>query len=129
MVKFWTLIITVRNELTKVMFLHLSAILFTVGCAIPAFLAGGVPAPWGLLRGGCACSGGGEGACSGGCLLQGGLLLGGCLLWRGCGDPHPPKHTANVADGTYPTGMHSCFFHNLTFCVMWKPGSLIQTKE
>ena len=42
------------------------------GCAIPACLAGGVPAPGGcLVQGGCS----GGGAWSGGCLLPGGLLL------------------------------------------------------
>ena len=68
----------------------------------------------------------GGGAWSGGCLLQGGLLPGGCLVlvlgvpdpWgsapRGAGIPActeadpPPGETAAAADGTHPTGMHSC---------------------
>ena len=76
------------------------------GCAIPACLAAG----WGgLLRGGLL---------QGGCLLwwsgrsaRGGLLLGGPAS-GGCGDPTPPsrKQTATVADGTHPTGMHSCSY-------------------
>ena len=61
----------------------------------------------------------------GGCLVrggawpQGGLLLGGgAWSWgvpdpRGVGIPacteaHPPGETAIAADGTHPTGMHSC---------------------
>ena len=46
------------------------------------------------------------GVCSRGSAL-GGLLLGGLLpggVWR-----PPQKQTATVADGTHPTGMHSCF--------------------
>ena len=95
--------ITVGNEVAKVMFLHVSVILFTwgwypcmhcrwypsmncnMGCAIPACLAGGVPSLGG--------SAGGMPA------------PGGCLLW---GVPHPlQKQTATVTDGTHPTGMHS----------------------
>ena len=37
-------IITVRNEVAKVMFLHVSVILCTGGGAIPACIAGGIPA-------------------------------------------------------------------------------------
>ena len=49
-----------------------------------------------LQQGGGVCS---RGVCSGG----------GCLLPVGvCRDP-PRKQTATVADGTHPTGMHSCF--------------------
>ena len=64
------------------------------------------------------------------CLVPGGLLLGGCLLWRGvcswggglvpgrawswgvgipeCTEADPPGEMAAPADGTHPTGMHSC---------------------
>ena len=67
------------------MFLHVSVILFTGrGGAIPACIAGGIPA----------------------CLAARGCLLGGGVA---CGDPSPRKQTATVADGTHPTGMHSCF--------------------
>ena len=52
----------------------------------------GVPAPGGSAPGGSACS-------------QGGLLQGG-----GCSQGETPrKQTATIADGTHPTGMHSCF--------------------
>ena len=78
----------------------------------------------------------GEGVCSGGvsarggCLVLGvgGLLLGGsapggsapgvpgpggCLLLGRLVSQHalppPPGETATAADGTHPTGMHSCF--------------------
>ena len=80
-------LVTVRNEVAKVMFLHVSVILFTGGCypsmhcrwypsmpcnrgcAIPACIAGGIPA--------CLAVGGAIPAC----LAAGGLLPGGCLLW------------------------------------------------
>ena len=60
----------------------------------------GVPIPGGLcLRGLCP-----GGLCSGGLCLRdlcpGGLCLGGSLTWR------PPIRYR--ADGTHPTGMHSC---------------------
>ena len=74
---------------------------------------------------------GGEGACChgvclllgglcywGGCLVLGGTWSGGCAWSRGVpgpggervpgGDPSPG--TATAADGTHPTGMHTCFF-------------------
>ena len=38
-----------------------------------------------------------------------GLLPGGGV----CGDPPPQKQMATVADGTHPTGMHSCLLHFL----------------
>ena len=71
---------------------------------------GGGPAPRGCLLQRCLLLGG---ACS-----RGGLLLGGacsrgvpgsrgCLLRGGLCRP-PQKQTATVADGTHPTGMHSC---------------------
>ena len=55
------------------------------------------------------------------CLFGGVLLLGGCLVlggtWSGggglvgipaCTEADPPGETATAADGTHPTGMHSC---------------------
>ena len=93
-------IVTVRNEVAKVMFLQ--------ACVCPQ----------------------GE-VCSGGCLLPGGLLLGvsvpGGVCSQGVSAPSgvgllpgelvsqhaltqtPPGETAAAADGTHPTGMHSCF--------------------
>ena len=85
-------IFTVRNEVAKVMFLHLSVILFTRWGGIPVCTAGGIPA--------CLAAGLQGGACSGGCLLQGGAPL--------------RKQTATVADGTHPSGMHSCQIGNRT---------------
>ena len=104
------------------------------GSAIPACIAGGIPAclAAGLL-GGCytsmhcrwypsmpcsrsprggACSNrcllvGGGGACSGGVCSQGGSAPRACLFLGGVRRP-PLKQTAAVADGTHPTGMHSC---------------------
>ena len=29
------------------------------------------------------------------------------------GSRHPPRETATAADGTHPTGMHSCYFRGL----------------
>ena len=76
-------IITIRNEIAKVMFLHVSVILFTGGGVLSQHalqvvsqhaLEQGVPALGGLLLKGCLLRG---------CLLWGGLLPGGCLLWGG----------------------------------------------
>ena len=53
----------------------------------------------GSASGGCLLRGG---ACSGGVPAPGGSAPGGGL-WR-----PPRKQTAPVADGTHPTGMHSC---------------------
>ena len=65
------------------------------------------------------CSGGG-GACSQGGLLLRGLLPGGACLGGfapgGVVENPPQKQTATVADGTHPTGMHSCFFFDLCCC-------------
>ena len=63
------------------------------GVAIPACIAGGIPA---CLAAGL--QGRGGAACSGRYLLRAGV-------WR-----PPRKQTATVADGTYPTGMHSCYY-------------------
>ena len=76
--------ITVRNEVAKVMFLQVSVCqqggvpgpggcLLRGGCLVPG---GGVPAPGGLLRGG---------------LLWGGAWSGGCQL-RGQGGWYPSMH-------------------------------------
>ena len=102
----------------------LSVILFTGGgCAIPACIAGGIPACF--VAGGYAipaclaarecypsmpCSRGGlplGGACSRGVPAPRGVCYWGSAcsregLWR----PHR-KQTATVADGMHPTGMHS----------------------
>ena len=45
----------------------------------------------------------GMGSGPGECLLRGGGLV------RGGGETPLPKETATAADGTHPTGMHSCF--------------------
>ena len=89
------LVITVRNEVAKVMFLH--------ACVCPQ---GRGSAPEGcLLEGGCLVLGVGG-------LLQGVPGPGGCLLLGRLVSQHalpPPRETATAADGTHPTGMHSCF--------------------
>ena len=63
---------------------------------------GGVPAP----REG-ACSGG---SAPGGCLLPGGACSRGVPAGQGGVWKRPPgQQMATVADGTHPTGMHSCY--------------------
>ena len=112
-------IFTVRNEVTKVMFLHMYVILFTGGVAIPACIAGGipaclaagVPAPRGCMLWGGACSRGVPdpgGVCSRGCLLWGVPALMGAWPSAVCVETPPRKQMATVADGTHPNGMHSC---------------------
>ena len=66
------------------------------GGGIPACIVGGIPAC--LAARGCAIP-----ACLavGVVPAPGGLLGGG--VWRS-----PRKQTASIADGTHPTGMHSC---------------------
>ena len=89
---FTRLIITVRNEVAKVMFLQV--------CVCPQW----VSAPRGcLVPGG---PGPGEEGVPGpgGCLIWGGLPQ--CMLGY---QPPLPGETATAADGTYLTGMHSCF--------------------
>ena len=58
-----------------------------------------------------------QGGClvPGGCLLPGGVSAPGgvpaprgCLVPGGCLVETPPGGTATAADGTHPTGMHSC---------------------
>ena len=80
-------VITVRNQVAKVIFLHVSVILFMEGGAIPVCIASGIPA--------CLAAGLKWGTCS-----QGGSAP--------RGRPPSRKQTATVADGTHPTGMHSC---------------------
>ena len=61
----------------------------------------GVPGPRGVH-----CPGG---AWSWGCVVPGGVPgLGGCLVLGGGTEADSSRQTATVADGTHPTGMHSC---------------------
>ena len=77
--------------------------------AIPACIAGGIPAC--LAVGGAipACLAPGRVPGPGGCLVQGGLLQGGA--WSGGSAPGgclvKTPRTATAAGGTHPTGMHS----------------------
>ena len=78
---------------------------------IPACLAGGIPACLAAgLQGGCLLPGG--------CLpapgrvpAPGGPAPGRCLLLGGVEETPPSQQTATVADGTHPTGMHSCWWN------------------
>ena len=84
----------------KIIFLHLSVILFTWGeggngCLVPGgvwswvcLLRGGVPVPRGVPA-------------PGGCLLPGGCLVWGGAWWR-------TPQMATAASGMHPTGMYSC---------------------
>ena len=66
------------------------------------------------LQQGEVCSGGVP-ARGGVCLLEGGSAPGGtCSGGVGGGGRPPRKQTATVADGTHPTGMHSCFLNDQT---------------
>ena len=101
----------------KVMFLHVSVILFTVG-GIPACLAAGLhwgvvsqhalqvsrPTPKGEVEG----SGlGGLHAHTWG--VSPGPHPGGVCVCPSMHWGRPPPMTATAAGGTHPTGMHSCF--------------------
>ena len=85
---------TVRNEVAKVMFLQ--------ACVCPQ---GGEVClvPGGLLRGGSAPGG----VCSGGVVSQHALR-----------QTPPPGETATAADGTHPTGMHSCLCYFRAYCLI-----------
>ena len=84
---------TARNEVGARLYFHRRLWFCRRGDAIPACIAGGIPA---YLAAGVPGLGG---AWSGGC-AAGGVCSGGAW-WR------PPMATA--ADGTHPTGMHYCF--------------------
>ena len=74
---------------------------------------GGVSAPGGVCSGGRGVPLPGDlllgGVCSWGCLLLGELVSQHALRQT----PRPPVEMATVADGTHPTGMHSCHWHGL----------------
>ena len=92
------------------MFLHMSVILFTGGRGVLSQHALQVVSQHALQQGG-GCSRGvcSRGVCSQGeCLLQGVPAQGWGLLRGGVETPPFQKQTATVADGTHPTGMHSC---------------------
>ena len=102
----WNLI-TVRNEVAKVVFLQMCVCPRGEGWVggIPACLAVGIPAYLAAgFRGECAIP-----ACLATGLQGGGVCSGDCSGGALRGET-PPKQTATVADGTHPTGMHSCFF-------------------
>ena len=136
------LLFTVRNEVAKVMFLHVSVShsVYRVGCAIPACIAGGIPAclaagsgavlsqhalqvvsqhalQWG---GGVipACIAGGIPAC----LAARGVCSWGVPAPGGCGDP-PPK-----ADG-YCCGRYASYWNafllNISHALCLQPVLLI----
>ena len=84
-----SLVTTRKRSLGKVMFLHLCAILFTVGVC---------------LKGDDVCLRGGGASASRGVYFQGGQHPGGSAS-RG----QRTTGYRQQAGGTYPTGMHSCF--------------------
>ena len=92
-------LITIRNEVAKVMFLQMYV------CPRGRGRYPSMPCRWYptyLVAG-----------LQGGCLLPGGcLLLGVACSGTGCeGDLPTSLQTATVADGTHPTGMHSRFLY------------------
>ena len=110
-------IITVRNEVAKVMFLQVCV------CS----QEGGVPGPgecmvqggswsWGVGIPACTETAGGVWSQGGGVPGPGGAWSRGCIILGGLVSQHalrqtppPPGETTTAADGTHPTGMHSCF--------------------
>ena len=87
-------VITVRNEVAKVMFLHLSV----------------CPHGWSTLGKWCLLPGGAGpgGSAAGGVCSQGGVPgPGGVVVVSQHALRQTPQQTATVVDGTHPTGMHS----------------------
>ena len=80
-----------QTKFTKVMFLHLSVILFTGGLSRPR-PRGDLPRGVSRPRPG----GGVQAQACGRCILA-------------CTEADTPHQTATAADGTYPAGMHSCY--------------------
>ena len=80
--------ITERNEVAKVMFLHLSVILFTWGYAS---VHAGRPLPWSRHS-----------------LEQAPPGVG--IPRAGTPQEQTPQQTATAADGTHLTEIHSCFY-------------------
>ena len=104
-------IITVRNEVAKVMFLQ--ACVCPQGGEVPGpegegLVPGGV-CSWGVCSGGEGVCSGGEGVCSwwGVCSQEGWFPS---MHWGRPPPPPLPGEMATAADGTHPTGMHSCLF-------------------
>ena len=96
------------------MFLHLSVILFTGGCAWQGGMCGrgdmhGGGHAWGACVAGGACMAGG-GMCGRGACMVGGAWQGGMHA------THAPLAIRDIVSqcmgGTHPTGMHSCLKHN-----------------
>ena len=111
-----TLLVTVSNEVAKVMFLHLSVILFTGGVlsqhALQVVSQHALQQRGLLLGGGGACSWGEGVPAPGGVCTAGCLLLGACSQWGLLlGGLHTPSPEADgYCCGRYaPTGMHSCY--------------------
>ena len=104
-----------QTKFAKVMFLHLSVShsVHRRGCLGPCPRAGGLP-----RRG--PGPGPGPGPGGGGCPGPGPAAV--CI--PACTEADiPPRQTANAADGTHPTGMHSYFititvFMSLTFLTL-----------
>ena len=108
-------LITVRNEVAKVMFLHVSVILFTGGGVLSQHALQVVSQhalqQGGLLWGGCLFQGGSApgGVCSQGVPALGGLLPVGVPAPRGSVEPPPPK-----ADG-YCCGRYASYWNTFLF--------------
>ena len=57
-----------------------------------------------VVKGACTAKGGMCGGGEGACMAGGACVVGGGMCGRGC----MAGETATAADGTHPTGMHSC---------------------
>ena len=85
-----------------------------------------------VFTGVCLSTGGSAGGCllpGGECLLRRGVsALGVCVCSGGCllctEAAPPPGETVTAADGTHPTGMHSCYllFYFILFFLLEKAG-------
>ena len=108
----------------KVMFSQASVILFKGGgrpCVAGGMCDGVGSACWGLRAGVCVLGGyawQGRGACmagEGACMALRHVWRGACMARGACVAGGPVwQETATAADGTNPTGMHSCWFYFLT---------------
>ena len=114
---------TVRNEVAKVIFLQVCVCPQGGGAWLGGSGPGGVPGPRGVCSQEVPAPGGR--VWSGGCLVLGGSAPeGGVCSWGGGGIPAyteadlPPGETASAADGTHPTGMHSCFKYFIAYLFM-----------
>ena len=82
---------------------RIAKVVFSQACVCPQGRGGrGASGPGGCLLGGVCSRGGGLSG-------PGGAWSGGLVSQHALRQTPPPGETATAADGTHPTGMHSCF--------------------